>query len=158
LSPATDIRLERSINLLFPIAVGGAIAGVLDMVPAFISYGLKAPQGVAAGLIGPSAAFRGGIITWIFGMLLHFLIAFVVAAIYCVAARRLPFLVDYWLVCGLLYGTAVFLFMNLVVLPLSALHMAGPYQLRWLIEGIVGNMVEIGLPISFTCTSLRNDQ
>jgi len=40
--------------------------------------------------------------------------------------------------------------MNLVVLPLSALRIAGPYQLRALIEGILGNMVEIGLPISFS--------
>jgi hypothetical protein len=43
----------------------------------------------------------------------------------------------------------VFLFMNLVVLPLSALHLAGPDELRGLIEVILGNMVEIGLPISF---------
>lgn len=146
---AADVTLERRSNLLPPIAVGGAIVGVLDMIPAFISFGQKAPQGVAAGLIGPSAAFQGGVITWVLGMLLHFLIAFTAATIFCIAGRRLWFLADHWLVSGLFYGTAVFLFMNLVVLPLSALHMAGPYQLRWLVEGILGNMVEIGLPISF---------
>ena len=62
---------------------------------------------------------------------------------------KLTFLADHWLVCGLFYGMGVFLFMNLIVLPLSALHMGGPYELRGLIEGILGNMVEIGLPISF---------
>jgi hypothetical protein len=34
-------------------------------------------------------------------------------------------------------------------LTLSALYMAGPYEHRGLIQGIAGNMVEIGLPISF---------
>ena len=135
--------------LLRPIIIGGGVVGVLDMIPAFITYGLTAPQGVAAGLIGRSTAFQGGIPTWCLGMLLHFFIAFTAATIYCLASRRLKFLGDHWLVCGLFYGVAVFLFMNLVVVPLSALHMVGP-QLRWLIEGMLGNMVEIGLPISFS--------
>ena len=60
------------LNLLRPILIAGAIAGILDMIPAFISYGLRAPQGVAAGLIGRSAAFQGGGATWILGMMLHF--------------------------------------------------------------------------------------
>jgi len=131
------------------VLFGGMTAGVLDMIPAFISYGMKAPQGVAAGLIGRSAAFQGGAATWILGMLLHFFIAFTASAIYCATGRKLTFLAEHWLVCGLFYGMAVFLFMNLVVVPLSALHLAGPYDLHGLIEGIFGNMVEIGLPISF---------
>ncbi|KAA6463386.1 hypothetical protein DYQ86_05850 [Acidobacteria bacterium AB60] len=142
--------MERGTNLLRPIAVGGAMVGVLDMIPAFASFGVKAPQGVAAGLIGPSAAFQGGVLTWVLGMQLHFFIALMAATIYCFAGRKMNFLVDHWFVCGLFYGTAVFLFMNLVLLPLSALHMAGPYQLRSLVDGILGNMVEIGLPISFS--------
>lgn len=140
---------EQQTNLLRPILFGGISVGILDVIPAFLSFGLKAPQGVAAGLIGPSAAFQGGALTWLLGMLLHFFIAFAAAVIYCFVGRKLDFLADHWIVCGLFYGMAVFLFMNFVVLPLSALHMAGPYQRRWLIEGILGNMVEIGLPISF---------
>jgi hypothetical protein len=42
-------------------------------------------------------------------MLLHFFIAFTVAAIYCLASRKLTFLADHWLVCGLFYGIAAFL-------------------------------------------------
>jgi hypothetical protein len=145
-----DFVSERNATLTRPILVGGTVAGVLDMIPAFISFGLKAPQGVAAGLIGPLVAFQGGVLTWILGMLLHFSIAFAAATIYCIAGRTLDFLEDHWVVCGLFYGTAVFLVMNLVVVPLSALHMAGPFELRGLITGILGNMVEIGLPISYS--------
>jgi hypothetical protein len=69
---------------------------------------------------------------------------------HCLASRRLEFLADHWLVCGLFYGIAVFLVMNLVVLSLSALHLTGPYQLGGLIQGLLGHMSVVGLPISFS--------
>ena len=40
--------------------------------------------------------------------------------------------------------------MNLVVLPLSALHARGPYKLHDLILGLLVHMVVIGLPISYS--------
>jgi hypothetical protein len=40
--------------------------------------------------------------------------------------------------------------MSLIVLPLSALHATGPYQLHELIQGLVLHMVLVGLPISFS--------
>ena len=62
------------------------------------------------------------------GILLHFLIACTAAAVYYGASRRLQFLTQHALVCGLFFGTAVDLTMSLIVLPLSALHATGPYQ------------------------------
>jgi hypothetical protein len=149
----TAYSLSRAPKLLRPVLLGGAIAGTLDKISGFISFGLKSRQAIAAGLIGRSAAFQGGAATWLLGMMLHFLIAFTAAAIYCLASRKLKFLADHWLVSGLFYGVAVFLVMNLVVLPLSALHLAGPYQLRGLIQGILGHMVMVGLPISWSLHS-----
>jgi hypothetical protein len=114
---------QRPVGPVRPILVGGAIAGILDKISGFISFGWKSAQGIAAGLVGRSIAFQGGAASWILGMLLHFLIAFTVAALYCLASRRLKFLSDDWLVCGLFYGMAVFLVMNLIVLPISfSLH------------------------------------
>lgn len=144
------------IELLRAILVGGAIAGTLDKISGFISFGLRSPLGIAAGLLGRSA-FQGGASTWMVGLLLHFFIAFSVAATYCLASRRLEFLVEHWLVCGLFYGTAVFLVMNLVVLPLSALHFTGPYQLRGLIQGVLVHMLLVGLPISFSLHMYANE-
>ena len=40
--------------------------------------------------------------------------------------------------------------MNLIVLPLSALHARGPYELKDLLLGYGVHMIVIGLPISFT--------
>ena len=140
-------------KLLRPILVGGAIAGTLDMTSAIITYGPNNPKIIAAGLIGMKAV-HGGIFTWMLGLLLHFFIAFSAAAIYCLASRRLEFLKDHFLVCGLFYGIAVFLVMNLIVLPLCAFHLTGPYQLRGLLQGLIARMFLIGLPISFSLRKL----
>jgi hypothetical protein len=81
-------------------------------------------------------------------------LAFSATAIYCFSSRRLGFLKDHWLVCGLFYGIAVFLVMNLVVLPLCAYHCMGPYQYRDLVQGLLVHMLIIGLPISSSLNRL----
>jgi hypothetical protein len=105
---------------------------------------------IAAGLLGPQNAFRGGAAIYILGVLLHFLIVLSAAAIYFAASRRLHFLLEYPLICGLSLGAGVDHVMRLIVLPLSALHARGPYQYHDLVLGLVVHMVLVGLPISFS--------
>ncbi len=131
------------------IFVGGLIAGVLDLTSAFISFGWGVPRAIAGGLLGRTA-FQGGAGTYVLGVLLHFFIACSAAAIYYAASRRLEFMREHAVVCGMFYGIAIFLVMNLVVLPLSALHAKGPYQLRGLIQGVLVHMIIIGLPIALS--------
>ena len=40
--------------------------------------------------------------------------------------------------------------MSYVVLPLSALHARGPYELHDVLQGLLVHMVVVGLPISFS--------
>jgi Na+/alanine symporter len=136
-------------NALLAIAVGGGIAGALDLTQACILFGWDIPLAIAGGLLGRQA-FHGGVGTYVLGVCLHFFIAFSAAAVYYVASRRLVFLKEHPLVCGLFFGAAVEEVMNLVVLPLSALHARGPFQLHDLILGLLVHMVVIGLPISFS--------
>jgi Na+/alanine symporter len=136
-------------NGLLAIAVGGGIAGTLDLMQACILFGWHIPLVIAAGLLGQQA-FHGGIGTYVLGVVLHFFIACSAAAIYYVASRKLRFLTEHPLVCGLFFGAAVEEVMNLIVLPLSALHAKGPYTLHDLILGLLVHMVVIGLPISFS--------
>jgi hypothetical protein len=150
LSTAPFFVSARKPHLLKAILVGGAIAGILDLSSALITFGPRVPRNIAAGLIGREAAVHGGVATWILGVLLHFLIAYSAATVYCLASRRLNFLGDHWVVCGMFFGIAVFLVMNFVVLPLCAVHFAGPYQLRGLLQGLIVHMFLIGLPISFS--------
>jgi hypothetical protein len=149
---ASSVPVVRG-RLLRPILVGGALAGTFDLIAAFITFGPGVPRAIAGGLLGRQA-IHGGAGTWILGVILHYFIAFSAAAIYCLASRRLGFIKDQWLVCGLFYGIAIFLVMNLVVLPLCAYHSMGPYQYRGLVQGLLVHMIIIGLPISLSLNRL----
>jgi hypothetical protein len=136
-------------NAFLAIAVGGLVAGTLDLLQACILFGWDIPLAIAGGLLGPKA-FHGGIGTYVLGVLLHFFIACSAAAVYYATSRKLIFLREHPLVCGLFFGAAVEDVMRFIVLPLSALHAKGSYDLRDLIQGLLVHMVVIGLPISFS--------
>jgi hypothetical protein len=140
-------RLGRK-SALLAIAVGGGIAGTVDLLQACILFGWDIPLAIAGGLLG-RGAFNGGAGTYILGIALHFFIACSAAAVYYGASLKLGFLKEYPLVCGLFFGAAVEDFMRFVVLPLSALHSRGPYKLNDLVLGLVVHMVVVGLPISY---------
>jgi|SRR5450631_180299 hypothetical protein len=137
-------------KLIVAILVGGFVAGTFDLVLAFLMYGRGMPRGIASGLLG-SRAFQGGMASWILGVLLHYFIAFGAAAVYCVSSWKLRFLKDNWVVCGLFYGIAIYLVMNLVVLPLSAVPFkVGPFSVPGMIHGLLVHMIFIGLPIAYS--------
>lgn len=140
----SSLRSARS-----AILIGGLIAATLDLTQACLLFGWDIPLAIAGGLLGPSA-FHGGPPLYALGVLLHYSIALAAAGIYYAASRRLPFLAEYPLVCGLFFGAAVEETMKLVVLPLSALHAKGPYELKDLLLGLGVHMIVIGLPIAYS--------
>ena len=139
----------RKRSAILAIAVGGLVAGTIDLLHACILFGWDIPLAIAGGLLGPQA-FHGGVGNYVLGVSLHFFIALSAAAVYYAASRKLVFLRESPLVCGLFFGAAVEEVMRLVVLPLSALHAKGPYDLRDLIQGLLVHMVLVGLPISLS--------
>lgn len=140
----------RTKSLLASIIAGGLVAGTFDEICAFVTLGRNVPRVVAAGLVGTQAIRSTGAGIWILGVVLHFVVAFGAATVYCMASRKLHFLREHFVVCGLFYGIAVFITMYLVVMPLSALHYMGPYSYRTLAQAIVVHMVLIGLPIALS--------
>jgi hypothetical protein len=133
------------------IGVGGLITGTVDIAAVFIQGGWREPVGVAAGLIGRHAVHTGPfVLMWILGLLIHYGIATTWTAAFYVASRQLPFMTEHPLVWGLLYGMVIELCMSYIVLPLSALHLAGPYDLKSILGGLTGHMVTAGLPIAYS--------
>lgn len=132
---------------------GGLLAGVGDIVFAFVVNGLRGVgpvrvlQSVAGGVLGP-AAREGGLAAAALGGALHFLIALCAAAAYWLASRRLGVLVRRAVVCGLLYGVAVYLFMDFVVVPLSAVYFKPSRAPSALLLNSAGHMLLVGLPIA----------
>jgi hypothetical protein len=145
------------------LMLGGLTVGVLDALDALIFFGLRGVsptrlfQGIASGLLGRSA-FAGGMATAILGVLLHFLIAFVVVATYHLAARRLPGLTLRPLVYGPLYGLLVYAVMNFLVIPLSAIGGAGSPSTSGLINGLMIHMAGVGLPAALSARAARLGQ
>jgi hypothetical protein len=129
----------------------GLLAGALDITAAFAFSAyhggtpLRVLRFVASGLLGPSAA-QGGAATAALGLVLHFVIALGAAAVYDAASRRIPFLRTHWAPAGLLYGIAVYFFMNLVVIPLSRIP---PRPFVPSPPMIVIHMLCVGLPIAW---------
>jgi hypothetical protein len=132
---------------------GGLLAGVGDITFAFVLSGLRGVgpdrvlQSVAGGLLG-AAAREGGLAAAALGAALHFLIAFSAAAVYWLASRRLRVLVRRPVVCGLLYGAAVNLFMTFVVVPLSAAYFKPSHAPSALLLNSAGHMLLVGLPVA----------
>jgi uncharacterized membrane protein YagU involved in acid resistance len=63
------------------------------------------------------------------------------------ASRQLQLLKTHAAPAGLLYGAAVYFFMNYLVLPLSAVAPA-TFQFGLFLNGVIGHAVFVGLPIS----------
>ncbi len=135
-----------------PILISTLVAGTLDLALAITFFTIKGapidavPHAVAAGLLGVRAFSLGTSIA-ILGVALHYFIAFCVAAFYYLLSRRFGFLNNRPILSGALYGIGVFLFMQYVVVPLSAEPRSHPTH-AWLIADIGSHIFFIGIAIA----------
>lgn len=149
---------------LWKVIVGATLlVGTLDIADAFIFYGLRGItptrilQGIASGVFG-RAAFGMGHRSALLGLIFHFFIAFCATTVFLVAARKLstarhPFLY------GSLFGIALYIVMNYVVLPLTKIGLRPTPPLVPLINGVAALVFCIGIPLAFIarrCVSQQN--
>jgi len=148
--------VATSSRALLAIFWAGLACGVLDISQAFLASWLlrgsrpsRVLQSVASGLLGPES-FKGGAATATLGAVLHFFIAFTAAAVFYLASRQLSFLIQRPVLWGMIYGELVFLFMNYIVIPLSAIHRVPALQgnLGLILTGPIGHLFLVGLPIA----------
>ncbi|MGH9844251.1 MAG: hypothetical protein ACREEM_36475 [Blastocatellia bacterium] len=135
------------------ILLGGLSAGALDFIGACVSNAprgitpMRIAQSIASGSLG-AAAFKGGYKTAALGVASHFLIALGAAAVYALASRKLPLLLEHVYLSGALYGVAVFWFMQLVVLPLSAISFKQNFSWPVVATGLIVHVLCVGWPIA----------
>ena len=79
----------------------------------------------------------------------------VAALIFNLAIRYLPSLSEHYLLSGAFYGVLVFFFMNLVVIPLSALPKRH-FTLSGTLVPIIVHIFCVGLPISIAASRFPN--
>jgi hypothetical protein len=148
-----DTSMNSSGHRFRYVIYGGLFAGALDLVYicSFVAilYGIG-PQrilhSVAAGWVGRDAARAGGAATAVLGFVSHVAIAVVMAIVYYLAAKRLPALARHPWRYGALYGLALYLAMNYIVVPLSAAG-DGMKVLQWIdLPHVAAHVLLVGIP------------
>jgi hypothetical protein len=135
------------------ILAGGFCAGLADYIYPTVKSVMDGGEwtrpwkGVASGLLG-QAARDGGMEMVVLGAALHFFICLSGAALLYLLVSRVRFLPRQWLLLGILYGIAVLLTMNYVILPLSAIG-RGIYPLAQFHVHAFWHIVLVGLPTAF---------
>lgn len=156
MSTTTSTTSVHRLSLPRSIALGGMIIGVTQMIIqewGVFSVLANTPfntvvQYIASGILG-IAAFNGGIGTALLGVLIHFLISFVIAGVFLLSADRIPLLRRYALPGALVYGFGVFIVLNLIVIPLSKAPPlpASALSVLSLIEIVIDHILVIGVTL-----------
>lgn len=136
------------------IATGAALAGALDAIFSLIAYVfvlhvfsiIGVLQYIASGLLG-AAAFSGGLPAAALGVLIHFFLAFAFATLYYAVSRRFVALRVRAIPFGFAYGAAIWLFMDLLVLPLTGTPKS-PFNAALFTAFLVDHAIFVGLPIA----------
>ena len=142
------------------ILAGGAVAGAIDITYAIVFSGFRGVpaarilQSVASGALG-AAAYRGGAPAAALGLFLHFLIAFIWAAIFYFASRRSDLLIQHAVASGIVYGAVIYAAMNFIVLPLSAFPGRFTFVPLVVTTGLLVHMFGVGLPIALATRRTR---
>lgn len=137
--------------MLKATAVGTAVAGTLDIL---FAMGLTAFLGrqvpdmlryVASGPV-PDAVTMGSAGAGL-GLVVHFALMAVMAAVFMAAARREPRLLNQPLLAGLLYGLVTYFVMNWLVVPLRFGSPLPPRTLSVTTQ-LFAHIVLVGIPLA----------
>lgn len=146
--PTSTENLSRTVGL--PALVGGVASGVLDLIYAVVAYHIDLMpvlRVIAGGWLG-RAARDSGTAGSMLGAASHFGILIVASGLYALVATRVTLLRRQPVIFGLLYGVAIYVFMNWVVVPLSAVPARAPHPLAYHLPHVIGHMLLVGLPIA----------
>jgi hypothetical protein len=146
-----NLRISRQATLS-AILLGGAAAGVADIISAFGTQKgrvLGVLQYIGSGLIG-SSAFDGGWATAAVGLAVHFGLTTIMAALFVLAAQRWTVLLQKPWPAGLIYGALLYGTMFYVIVPhLSAAQGWKTPQGFWSNLGAaMGHGFFVGVPIA----------
>lgn len=129
------------------------VIGTLDILLAILQsviYGgspVRMLQFIASGVFGKQA-FSGGVLFALYGLLLHYCIAFVWAALFFKFYHELKLVTKNRLFTGVIYGILVWVIMNIIVMPLSNTPPVKFHLIKTIISVLV-IVAAIGLPLSF---------
>lgn len=137
------------------ILAGGLLAATVDIAAAAL-LGWLSPviilQAIASGVLGRQSFFDGA---WsaLLGLVLQWCMGILIAAIYAALAWRTYFPRRHWIAGGIIYGVAIYLVMNFLVVPWSLAPFKPQLSPVKITENLLA-MILFGLIVSF-CISRR---
>jgi hypothetical protein len=132
------------------ILLGGFVAGTIDIGAACLINWLTPAiilQAIASGVLG-EASFDMGAKSAVLGLLLQWFMSILIAAIFVGSSYWLPILRRRWLAASCAYGIPVFLVMNYVVMPLSAVGHAPHFTIAKAAANLLA-MIFFGVVIGY---------
>jgi len=124
--PTSPLPAAGRSQAITAIVLAGCAAATVDLIYistySYLMAGVmpvRILKSIATGLLGTDA-LNGGAGVATLGFVAHYVILIVAASFYWAASRRIPFLTQRAFLAGILYGLAIWLVMNYIVLPLSA--------------------------------------
>jgi hypothetical protein len=158
LQPINSTKMtELSVKLPYPwrtVLWAWLLVGTLDITAAIVNYWIGGGRNpvsifvyIASGVFGPTAFEVGTPMAW-WGLVFHYLIAFLWTAFFFLIYPRLGFMSRNWILTGVLYGMFIWLIMNRVVVQLSNTP-KGPFRLTNSIIQCLILIAMIGLPLSY---------
>ena len=137
--------------MLKPIAIATAVSGTLDIMFAMVLtvvFGREIGNMLRYVGSGPfPQATEMGAGGAILGLVVHFALMATMAAVYVIAARRLPALVERPVQWGVLYGLATYVVMNWLVVPMRFGTPLPPSPLSMATQ-LFAHIALVGIPIA----------
>jgi hypothetical protein len=137
--------------MLKPIAIATAIAGTLDILFAMVltvAFGREIPGMLRYVASGPfPAATDMGTSGAILGLLVHFALMAVMAAVLMVYLSRKPVYLNRPMLVGIIYGLITYAVMNLIVVPLRFGTPLPPQPLS-ITTQLFAHIVLVGIPMA----------
>jgi uncharacterized membrane protein YagU involved in acid resistance len=148
-------------SILGTILLAGLVAGTLDICAAFTHAYLERStrpevvlKYVAGGVFGLKKSMAGGTDIAIYGLLFHYLIATIFAALFAFLYLSIKAIRRNIVVWGLLYGAVVWLIMNRIVVPMSKINSKKPITFdKNMIIALLIIMFCVGLPVALVTHS-----
>jgi hypothetical protein len=145
-------RKQQGGSLAKAILYGGVTAASLDLLSADLIYRvdlITVMHSIARGWYGPWAMSGGADVAFI-GLISHYAILLVAAAVFVLTSLKLPVLRRLWWLTGPLFGLGVWIVMHYLVVPNS--HAGGglphwPLKAKGMQE-LIGHLFLVGLPIA----------
>jgi hypothetical protein len=147
------VESNKRNGFLPAVLIASLIVGTLDISAALLQYFITTGKNpltvlkfIASGVFGKEA-FSGNRMA-AYGLLFHYLIAFLFTILFFTLYPRLKHFLQNNLLIGILYGLVIWIVMDLVVLPFTNAP-ALPFTITGAIIAASILIVAIGIPLSF---------